>query len=349
MECARIREFLSEYMDNALDQDTSKLVEEHIAECKQCEIELYLLGRASEQLSSLGTVRAPGDFLDKVHERVERTSFVDRMLRAFFVPAKVKIPLELAGVLATAVLVISIVLTDKAPEMKKDAGGVSSFSRTARLEQKQARSSVPERDEMEAGEFHAVPQKPAMPEQTPTSDSSEAVIRERALCAEPALEAVPQPERPEVSKGEEQPVELVLLVKRDQRDRGVAASVAEEAPRAVLRCKERVGAVERDEGVQDIRALKKSEAKGKKDLLLSPAERIYAEVKQVVEVSGGRIISVEQDTEKNRTEYLTASIPARNFSILINELRRIGTLQGLPSQMDQSRETVRVKIVISHE
>lgn len=349
MECAKIREYLSEYMDNALDQDTSKLVEEHIAECKHCEIELYLLRQASEQLSSLEMVRAPGDFLNKAHQRTEGTSFVDRMLCAFFVPAKVKIPLELAGVLATAVLVISIVLTEKVPEMKKDAGEVSSISRTARLEQKQARSSLPERNEMEAGGLHAVPQKPATPEQRPDLDSSEAVIREKALYAEPALEAVPQPERPEDIQGEEKPVELVLLVQRDLRDRGVAAGAAEEAPRAVLRCKERVGAIERDDGVQDIRALKKSEAKGKKDLLLSPAERIYAEVKQVVEVSGGRIISVEQNTEKNRTEYLTASIPARNFSSLINELRRIGPLQGLPSQMDQSRETVRVKIVISHE
>ncbi|MFH1147876.1 MAG: DUF2275 domain-containing protein [Pseudomonadota bacterium] len=349
MECTGIREFLSAYMDNALDQDTCRLVEEHIAECKHCEIELLVLRRASEQLGALETVRAPGDFLEKLHRRVEKTSFFDRIRRALFVPAKIKVPLELAGVLATAVLVISIVLNNKAPEVMKDAGDVSSFSRTARLHQKQAPASEPVAEETKATRFHTAPPKPAIPGQGLALDSSEAEIRERAHYAEPVLEAARRPEMPAVAEHEEEPIELVLVLKKDRRDRGISAGSAGEAPKPALRCKERVGAAEKDEGVQDIRVLKKSEAKGKKDLLLPPAESIYAELKQVVESSGGRIISVQQDTEKNRTEYLAASIPPGNFSNLVNELRRLGTLQKNPSEMDQGRETVRVRIVISHE
>ncbi|MFA6356866.1 MAG: hypothetical protein WCY23_07145 [Candidatus Omnitrophota bacterium] len=60
-----------------------------------------------KQMSSLPKVKAPDDFLRKVRERIERRTFRERMVDALFVPFRIKIPLEVAAVTATLLLVIS--------------------------------------------------------------------------------------------------------------------------------------------------------------------------------------------------------------------------------------------------
>ncbi|MFA5336420.1 MAG: hypothetical protein WC324_05825 [Candidatus Omnitrophota bacterium] len=60
-----------------------------------------------KQMSSLPKVKAPDDFLQKVRERIERRTFRERMVDALFVPFRTKIPLEVAAVTATLLLVIS--------------------------------------------------------------------------------------------------------------------------------------------------------------------------------------------------------------------------------------------------
>ncbi|MDD5073192.1 MAG: hypothetical protein PHX64_04855 [Candidatus Omnitrophica bacterium] len=60
-----------------------------------------------KQMSSLPKVKAPGNFLQKVRERIESRSAFEKIMRALFVPVKIKVPLELAAMAAAVILIVS--------------------------------------------------------------------------------------------------------------------------------------------------------------------------------------------------------------------------------------------------
>ena len=108
MECVRVKELLSEYIDDTLDHETRKTVEKHLSTCKGCAEELASLRSLVEELGSLEKVKPPADFLEQLHERLEAPSGFTRIVRKLFVPFHVKIPLELATATLLAVLVFSL-------------------------------------------------------------------------------------------------------------------------------------------------------------------------------------------------------------------------------------------------
>ncbi|MDD5269965.1 MAG: hypothetical protein PHE80_02120 [Candidatus Omnitrophica bacterium] len=60
-----------------------------------------------KQMNSLPKVKAPDDFLQKVRTRIEKRPLRERIIDALFVPFRIKIPLEVAAVTATLLLVMS--------------------------------------------------------------------------------------------------------------------------------------------------------------------------------------------------------------------------------------------------
>lgn len=120
MECATIKELLSEYMDDTLDPDTKARLEDHLVTCKGCTEELASLRALVQELSSLEPVEAPEDFIDKLRERMESRFQFRKILRMLFVPARIKIPLEFATVAVMAVLVFFIVHTQEAKKQFLD-------------------------------------------------------------------------------------------------------------------------------------------------------------------------------------------------------------------------------------
>lgn len=57
-----------------------------------------------EQLKSLEKVKAPADFVDQLHARIEKKNIWQKI----FLPLHIKLPLELAGTLVTVLLVLFI-------------------------------------------------------------------------------------------------------------------------------------------------------------------------------------------------------------------------------------------------
>ncbi|MFH0839841.1 MAG: DUF2275 domain-containing protein [Candidatus Omnitrophota bacterium] len=108
MKCLRVKELLSEYIDGALDAGTVALLENHVTTCRNCREELAILKTVIKDLGSTEKTKAPADFLQKVHERLERRSEFERVMRKLFVPVRVKVPLEVAGVLATVILIVLV-------------------------------------------------------------------------------------------------------------------------------------------------------------------------------------------------------------------------------------------------
>jgi hypothetical protein len=108
MNCEEVKELLSEYLDGVLDPKTKTLVDEHLSACKGCQEELASLKALAHELGSLESIAPPRDFLDQLHERMEQRSPFPKILRALFVPLRLKIPLEFAGAVAMAILVLSL-------------------------------------------------------------------------------------------------------------------------------------------------------------------------------------------------------------------------------------------------
>lgn len=108
MECARIKDLLSEYIDGALDAHTQALIDEHLLTCPNCKKEVVSLKALVKELGSLESVKAPDDFLEKLHERMKPRITLKKIMLVLFIPWRIKIPLEFASAMAMAVLIFSI-------------------------------------------------------------------------------------------------------------------------------------------------------------------------------------------------------------------------------------------------
>ncbi len=108
MECARIEERLSEYVDDVLDGETKALVDKHLSTCERCQEEFASLKALIKELGSLESVEAPRDFLERVHERMEPRFGLRQLIRWLFVPVRIKVPLEFATAAAIAMLIFYV-------------------------------------------------------------------------------------------------------------------------------------------------------------------------------------------------------------------------------------------------
>lgn len=108
MECGKVKELLSEYAGGTLEGREKETVEEHLSVCKGCSEEFESLKAYFAALGSLEEVEPPEDFIRSVHQRIRRKRGFRQVLRKIFVPAGIKVPLEVAGLAATAVLIIYV-------------------------------------------------------------------------------------------------------------------------------------------------------------------------------------------------------------------------------------------------
>lgn len=119
MECSKIKQLLSEYIDNSLDLATKTFIKRHLSQCSACSEEFASLKAYLKEMSSLGEVKAPDDFLEKVHQRISRRFEFEKMMRKIFVPVKVKVPLQLAAVMAMLIVGVFVYKIMPSSEQKK--------------------------------------------------------------------------------------------------------------------------------------------------------------------------------------------------------------------------------------
>jgi anti-sigma factor RsiW len=93
--CKEIQEFFSEYLDQALDEEKSQLVKEHISSCPTCRKDLEQLRKMSELLSGLGKKQPPPDFLEMLYRRIESRKSLDKFLRDLLKSPNLKVPVAL--------------------------------------------------------------------------------------------------------------------------------------------------------------------------------------------------------------------------------------------------------------
>jgi hypothetical protein len=120
MDCAGIQELLSEYIDGTLDVKTVQVVDEHLSVCVDCKETLASLRAMVEELNALEPMKAPADFLEKIHKRIEPRSDFSRFFKKLFVPFKIKIPLQLAAAATASILVVMVLNLQKSEYQKME-------------------------------------------------------------------------------------------------------------------------------------------------------------------------------------------------------------------------------------
>lgn len=106
MECRRIEELLSSYLDKNLSGEEMARVEGHLRTCSRCPQELERLKRTVYLVSSLEEVEPPPGFLGSVRSRIEPELAWKRWVRKAIFPIHIKIPLEaLAAIFIMAIII----------------------------------------------------------------------------------------------------------------------------------------------------------------------------------------------------------------------------------------------------
>jgi hypothetical protein len=340
MECARIREFLSEYIDGTLDAHTKALVEEHLKTCGECELELAALKALVKELGSLEHVEAQKDFLDKVHERIEQRSPFFGILRKLFVPARIKITLQFATVAATAVLVFAVFTMMQRPKQVAD---IPSASRQMRIAEKPSVDSDELASQKGSHELRSVLRKTSAPQGAREGKLIELVLLVKkgtsgeAHLPLPGIEVTETKKKARMIEGEERAIPSA------QEDE----SAKQAAPEAQL------SETWREQEMQPPALAKRGVSELKDEAVhLSPyAGEAISKVKDLIGLVEGKVLSEEYGMQTGSPHYITAKIPAKNYRSFVERLGGLGVLQppapDIPER-DQDTVQIRTKLISSN-
>lgn len=316
MECSKVKELLSEYLDGMLDEEASARVQAHLSQCADCRVEHASLEVLVHELGTMEPVTPPVDFLDRLHERMEEPSWFSKLMHTLFVPLRFKIPLEFAAVALVAVVIFSLL------NVQFDA-------------YRAAKSPEEPVEKMEDRAFMADVPKPYKQE-TPEPG---APVKSRAA---KALEE------------EQKPLELILVLREVRPSRLMAkASRAPEPGRDQRKSRSemdfRPDSEKRDFANQGhLAAGGKAPVEDKARPPQAYPPVAIQKVRDTIIMLGGQIITPEDAWKKEDSQTVIARIPAKKILSLLEELRPLGILQSpveMPSDTYEGPVQVRIKIL----
>jgi hypothetical protein len=340
MKCGEIKERLSEYVDDILDPETKALVDEHLSACEDCQHTLASLRAVVSELGALESVEPPENFLDQLHERMEKRFRFPKILRILFLPMRVKIPLEFAGAVAVAILVFSILHTQKDQlRLAETPVGLKQEGVSEQVEMEKRQAKAPSRvmeervfKERGVGSFGEGAKEEAYKPQLARKAREESMGKEDAVGTLAKARKDQGYEHPlaDISKAppeERETIELALVMKKEIGPEALTPRAAMEAAPAPKKKIDRSLALpqpapsakpERDEGVDD-------------SLL---------KLTRLIELVGGELVSIQYDGETNTPESIWAEIPATQIDTFYNKLKELGDLLTPPEAFAGKGEAV---------
>jgi hypothetical protein len=323
-DCSEIRTLLSEYLDDALDAKAKALADEHLRSCPACREELDSLKTLVKDLGSMESVRAPADFLDQLHKRMERPSRVSTLREWLFYPLRVKIPLQLAGAAVMALIIFSIlplqqpsVKLDSKSEQEKKAGDSAYY--------------VDESKEMKpAGRSDALVEKAA-----PSGLARKKDTGKPTASSEPLVRKAATPAPVKDKKTWEVTLNLKkhVLPKAATAEPSAAQAPASPAVHDMQRQKLAAGTP----GQED---KKEEDVKKELDPVLS--------ITKAVEAANGKVLSVDPHPQSGWPESIIAELPAGEISRFYEKLRELGELQVSPetgAEKDSDLVPIRIRLI----
>jgi hypothetical protein len=108
MECERIQDLLSDFLDGSLPESGRAGVSAHLRECRSCAEAAEGLGNTLRLLRNLPPEKAPPELLDRIRRETAGSAPAKPLWKKLFLPAHVKIPIEAAAAVLLFLLVYSV-------------------------------------------------------------------------------------------------------------------------------------------------------------------------------------------------------------------------------------------------
>jgi anti-sigma factor RsiW len=340
MECTDIKALMSEYLDDALDARTKEVLEKHVSTCGACEEELVALRAVIHELGSLKPVAAPDDFLDRLQERLERESILERVRRKLFSPFHIKFPLELAGAAAVAVLVFAVLNTQLA---RKDMVPRSDIPSPARVPEaprkKPIEQAFKKEKRMAASAVPRTPSEPAPGRDRVTAGKQVAKTAAPALTDKSAPTASFELKRSRPAQPADTLIELAVLIgPKDGEARIAREPTSDEYA-------EREGSIVAEERALTPASEGLSTLKGRAAWEDADPDALLTSIKSLIKDAAGEIVAVYYDERTRQLKHVTARIPTSNYGVFADTLSRLTTLQKrLPEPPHKDAETIRIRI-----
>jgi len=309
VECSQIHELLSAYVDDVLSPKEREQLEEHLSVCPACTEELQTLEAYLGAMHSLKRIDAPADFIQSVHDRMEKTSFLRRLVKKIFVPVHIKIPLELAGVVAALLIAVfsyhEVNLQRKmtaAPPVREESHGI--------LKERPAQPAV----ETKTYESQAVSQEEKRAQRSGGTQPIELVLwigsekDQDKTRREPAKMSAEEQQLAPVA-----PAPMTSIPKSETLDQATSALQEKQAAPGKAHTRSILGTAE---------TAKKDQAPPRRD-----TDRVLSEVQDLVKSHNGTIIPLQPEEKTDAARLVVARVPARNYLSFLEELRHLGRLQ----------------------
>lgn len=332
---------LSEYIDGMLSEEEASSVKEHLDGCPRCMEEYKSMIEIIRHMNEMERLETPEFFLEKVHQRMDKPSSLRRLLKGLFFPIKIKVPLELAGLAATALLVIYIVgirgkqnvyelafvqrsqpqtvLQEQATEAGTEIGEETAHREKARPESGFEGKSAEKKDKRRDNKEAIAPRK----EESPALAPQERKVDEQNQIEDAVAERKTVKEKEELAKEPRN--------ERTERQTQIEA----EAPgvaKAQMKSEPGIELIDREKGVTEQNVLNK------------PAHREIV-FEDIIAALNGKIIEREYNAETQVLESLLIEIPAKAYPNLIQILKERGEiLKPYPAINEKDRKTALVRI-----
>jgi len=385
MNCSRINELLSEYIDGQLDKEQEALVKDHLLLCGDCRDEFESIKAIVREMGSLDTIKAPDDFLVSLHGRIKSDSWFQRIKDFLYIPARIRIPVELAT-LATAV-VVGFFIFHIVPPMIPSNKAPSNMTPLNTMPSKSPDDLKDKKTELEIRSSEKVPVsgsgiKP--PEQVVVTDKimpppqkkHEHYDREplssqpSVLPATQALKAaeaehIPMPvkaERFSVPAEINEPLQMVLLLKpvfkkepvsEERKDiKGLYQEKPEEKEAdkaASVRFKKQVmpSMVGSMSRAETPAGEKLKKSLDEEKKAFSYQEGLLFNIIDHITSAGGSILKTDINNETGQPEYLLIEISGQDYQKLVEKLGESGKIQTQPAgDVSQFKEPIHVRIQI---
>ncbi len=107
MECSKIREKLSDYIDGLVSSEERRFIDEHLMSCEMCSEYLSDLRETVDYVQNLEEIESPQWLTERIMEKVKSESQPKKgILERLFYPLHIKLPIE--AIVVVLVVVISI-------------------------------------------------------------------------------------------------------------------------------------------------------------------------------------------------------------------------------------------------
>jgi len=353
MKCSEVEKHLSEYMDGEIPQGLRLQMETHLSGCGPCRVKLESLRSTASVLGQTPKAVTPPDFIKRLHDRIEKETWTQKIRRTLFVPFQIKIPLELATAAALGLLIFFIAqpiqqhfLPKKHEEKRYNVTEkkmlLSSKSQSLEAELKPLAKSSAEKSEIGAlkEEAPAAAATPEMSQEVREYKRQDLPSREQMIAHAPVMEPKPLQMKDESAPA---PIVISLVAPSHKKDSAERLSAVEESAQATVETPNEL-AKRKSNALSGAASSLPQKAEGDAAIPAAPApsasaETIDQKIIDLVHHLHGRLVSMERN-EEGRPISMSIEIPRSNYEQFITRLHELGLFESPQDNISSSDDQI---------